>query len=36
MISPSCKIDVEKIGDAVCPDEILTAVHQGFHIARSI
>ena len=30
------KIDVEKIGDAVCPDKILTAVHQGFHIARSI
>ncbi|WP_342433171.1 FAD-dependent oxidoreductase [Neobacillus sp. FSL H8-0543] len=30
------KIDVEKIGDAVSPDKILTAVHQGFHIARGI
>ena len=30
------KVDVDKIGDAVRPDKILTAVHQGFHIARSI
>ena len=30
------KVNVDKIGDAVRPDKILTAVHQGFHIARSI
>ncbi|WP_462410582.1 oxidoreductase [Neobacillus sp. Marseille-QA0830] len=30
------KVDVDKIGDAIHPDKILTAVHQGFHIARSI
>ncbi len=30
------KIDIEKIGDAVYPDKILTAVHTGFHVARNI
>ncbi len=30
------KIDIDKIGDAVKPDKILTAVHQGFHMARNI
>lgn len=29
-------VDVEIIGDAVEADSILTAVHQGFHIARNI
>lgn len=30
------KVDVSKIGDAVEPDKILTAVHQAFHIVRSL
>ncbi|MCR1900177.1 FAD-dependent oxidoreductase [Irregularibacter muris] len=30
------KVNVSKIGDAVVPDKILTAVHQGFHIARNL
>lgn len=30
------KIDVSIIGDALKPDSILTAVHQGFHLARSL
>ncbi|MBM4761052.1 FAD-dependent oxidoreductase [Bacillus sp. B15-48] len=30
------KVDIDKIGDAVQPDKILTAVHQGFHLARSL
>lgn len=29
-------VDVEKVGDVAGPDSILTAVHGGFHIARSI
>lgn len=29
-------VDVDVIGDAVKADSILTAVHQGFHIARSV
>lgn len=30
------KVDVSKIGDAITPDKILTAVHQGFHIIRNL
>jgi len=30
------KLDVSKIGDAVEPDKILDAVHQGFHIIRNL
>lgn len=30
------RVDVEVIGDAIEADSILTAVHGGFHIARSI
>lgn len=29
-------VDIEKIGDAVNPDKIITAVHQGFHMARNL
>lgn len=29
-------VDVSMIGDAVAPDSILTAVHQAFHIIRSL
>ena len=30
------KVNIDKIGDAVAPDKILTAVHQGFHIIRNL
>ncbi|WP_036923249.1 NAD(P)/FAD-dependent oxidoreductase [Propionicicella superfundia] len=30
------RVDVSVIGDAVKPDSILKAVHQGFHLARSL
>lgn len=30
------KVDVSLVGDAATPDSILTAVHQGFHLARSV
>lgn len=29
-------VDIEKLGDAVNPDKIITAVHQGFHMARNL
>lgn len=30
------RVDVSLIGDAANPDSILAAVHQGFHVARSL
>lgn len=30
------KVDIDKLGDAVNPDKIITAVHQGFHMACNI
>jgi 2-enoate reductase len=30
------RVDVSLIGDAAKPDSILAAVHQGFHLARSV